>query len=101
RELLSDGLQHVLEQVVGQRPRGSHALLGKGDGRRLPRSDPDGEVTVPSHFTQQHDRLVGGHFDPDTYDIELVHTATLGRAMDVWVVGPGTDKRSVPASGDS
>jgi len=38
--------------------------------------------------------LVGGHFDPDTYDIELVHTATLGRARDVWVVGPGTGDRS-------
>lgn len=102
RELLSDCFEYVFEKVMGQRARRSHALLSEGDRGRLTWSDPDGEVAVASHFTQEHDRLVGGHFHPDTHDVELVHTATLGRARPVWIVGarsviaPGPPKPTAP-----
>ena len=61
--------------------RGRHdALLGERDRGGLDRADPDRQVAVAVHLAQQHDRLVGGHLDPDTHDVELAHTVTLPRA---------------------
>src|SRR5262249_7472390 len=86
-------------EVMSQRSRRRHALLRECDGRRLPRPDPDGQEPVASYFSQKHDRLVGGHLDPDTHNVELVHTATLGRACRVWVVGPRPVPPPVTADG--
>ena len=79
-ELVAGGLEHVLHQVVGQRPRRDDALLGEGDRGGLDRADPDRQVALPRHLAQQHDRLVRGHLDPDSHDIDFAHAFTLLRA---------------------
>ena len=81
-EPLAGGLEHVLHQVVGQRPRRDDALLGEGDRGGLDRPDPDRQVALPRHLAQQHDRLVGGHLDPDSDDVDFAHAPTLLRCPD-------------------
>ena len=66
-------VEHVLEQVVRQRARRHDALLGEGDRGRLDGADPDRQVALTRRLAQQHDRLVGGHLDPDSDDIDLAH----------------------------
>ena len=58
-------------------PRRLDALLGVGDGGCLHRPDPDRQVALPLPFTQEDDRLVGGHLDPDADDVNRFHTFTL------------------------
>src|SRR2546421_12297890 len=49
------------------------ALQAEGDGGGLHGADPDGEVPLPLPFPEQHDRLVGREFDPDTDEVQLDH----------------------------
>src|SRR5207342_1961495 len=72
-ELVARRLEHVLEQVVGQRTRRYDALLGEGDGGRLDGPDPDRQVPLTLHLAQQHDRVVRRHLDPYTQDVDLAH----------------------------
>ena len=48
-----EGRDHVLQQVVGQRPRGLHALLRKRDRGGLDRADPYREITIAAGLPQQ------------------------------------------------
>src|SRR3984957_6854368 len=66
-------LEHILEQIVRQRPDGNHALLGEGDCRCLDRPDPDGQVPVPLRLLEQDDGAVRRHLDPDADDLHLTH----------------------------
>src|SRR3984885_3864697 len=72
-ELHVQDFEHVLEQVVGQRPQRHHALLSEGDRGRLHRPDPDGQVPVTLLFFQQDDRAVGRHLDTDADDLHPPH----------------------------
>src|SRR5690606_28623663 len=76
-QLVAERLQDVAEQVVGHRPGRHHTLLGERDRGGLDGADPDREVTLPRGLAQQNYRLVGGHFNTDTDDVELVHVATV------------------------
>jgi hypothetical protein len=62
-----------LEEVVGHRPGRLHALEGVDDRRGFGRADEDRQVALPALFTQQHDGLVGGHFDPHSHQRHLDH----------------------------
>ncbi|GAA1500993.1 hypothetical protein GCM10009760_63400 [Kitasatospora kazusensis] len=57
-----------------ERAHRSHPLLGEGDRGRLAGADPDRQVPISPYLPQQHDRLVGRHLHPDTYDVELIHS---------------------------
>ena len=46
-------------------------------------ADPDRQVAVAAGLLEQHDRLVGGHLDPDTHHVELVHVSHPTRARAV------------------
>ena len=50
-------VEHVLEQVVGQRARRHDALLRVGDRGGLRRADPDRQVPVAVPLAQQHDAV--------------------------------------------
>src|SRR5580700_5770331 len=72
-ELYPQRLQHIAEEVVGERPGGDHALLGERDGGSLHWPDPDRQVPVPLGLLEQDDGLVRGHLDPDADDLHLPH----------------------------
>src|SRR5215207_1142109 len=57
-------VQQVLEQVVGERPLGGHALEGEGDGRRLDVADPDREEALAVALLEEDDRRLGWQLDP-------------------------------------
>src|SRR4029453_11410203 len=57
-------VEEVLEQVVGERPGGGHALQGEGDRGRLDVADPDGEEALALTLLEEHDRRLGGELDP-------------------------------------
>src|SRR6201994_139173 len=70
-------VQDVAEQIVGQRPRRDHALLGEGDRGGFDGTDPDGQVPVTLCLLQQDDRAVGRHLDPDADDLHLPHYSSI------------------------
>ncbi len=72
-ELHTQIAEHVDEQVVRQRAGGLDALEREGDGRRLDRPDPDGQVPGSRLLLEEHDRLVGGQLDPDPDQFDLDH----------------------------
>ncbi len=76
----TEGLDHVLQQVVRQRARRDDALLRERDRTCLRRTDPDREVTIAVPFSEQHDGTVRGHFYPDPNHIQLPHSVTVPRA---------------------
>ena len=83
-EAVAEPLDDVPEQVVGQRSRRLDPLLRVGDGGGLRRTDPDGQVAVAVTLSQQHDRVVGRHLDPDPEDVQNLHSPTVPRRpMDV------------------
>ena len=60
--------------AAGRRPAGRRR--SRWPRRRRSRSAGSG----PRHLPQQHDRLVGGHLDPDSDDVDFAHAVTLLRA---------------------
>src|ERR1700750_89919 len=76
-ELDVQHLEHVTEQIVCQRAKGNHALLGEGDRRCLDRSDPDGQVPVALRLLEQDNGAVRWHLDPDADDLHLPHYSSV------------------------
>src|SRR5580692_8426326 len=70
-------LEHILEQIVRQRPDGHHTLLGEGDCRCLDRPDPDGQVPITLRLLEQDDGAVRRHLDPDADDLHLPHCSSV------------------------
>jgi hypothetical protein len=66
---------HVLEQIMSERPRRNLATLGIGDRGGLDGTDPDRQIALTAHLAQQHDRLIRRQLHPDTDDVELVHAS--------------------------
>ena len=71
-------LEDIAEQVVRQGTCGYDALLCEGDRGGLGGPDPDGQETLALGLAQEHDRLIGGHLDPDPHDVHLAHATSLG-----------------------
>src|SRR6266516_127066 len=69
-------VEQVLEQVVGERPRGGDALEGEGDRGRLDVAYPDCQEAFAVALLEQHDGCLGGELDADTNEGELDHRAT-------------------------
>src|ERR1700730_4845756 len=76
-ELDVQDLEHVTEQIMRQRAKGNHALLGEGDRRCLDRSDPDRQVPVALRLLEQDDGAVRWHLDPDADDLHLPHYSSV------------------------
>src|SRR5271166_1585493 len=70
-------LEHVTEQIVRERPKGNHALLGEGDRCCRDRPDPDGQVSIALRLFQQDDGAVRWHLDPDADDLHLPHYSSV------------------------
>jgi hypothetical protein len=73
RQLHPHLLEHVHEQVVGQRARRLDPLQREGDRGRLDRADPDRQVARALALLQQHDRLVRRQLHPDADELHLDH----------------------------
>src|SRR4051794_7385715 len=67
-------LERRREEVMGERTFRGKALKAHCDRVRLPRSDPDGKVSLAVTLLQDHDMLAGEHVHPDTLDHHLHET---------------------------
>src|SRR6266699_513311 len=76
-ELDVQHFEHVTEQIMRQRAKGNHALLGEGDRCCLDRSDPDRQVPVALRLLEQDDGAVRWHLDPDADDLHLPHYSSV------------------------
>src|SRR5215475_13579132 len=76
-QLHPECLEHVAEQVVGQRPGGHHPLLRERDRGGFHRADPDWQVPLPLYLLEQDDGLVRGHLHPDADDLHLPHSGSV------------------------
>jgi hypothetical protein len=69
----TERVDHIPEQVVGQRAGRGDALLLERDRGGLNGADPDRQVPGSIYFLEQHDRLAGGEFDADAQDFQCLH----------------------------
>ena len=106
-EVADDDLLHVnaelgerlAEEVVSHRPLGRHALEAHGDCVRLPRTDPDRQVSLAYGVAQDHHVLRRHHVDADALDDHLVQVAVVVVAVVVATGGHGRILSRYPGRG--
>ena len=90
-EVDAELVEHVLQEVVGQRAGALHALQGVGDGGRLGPADVDGQHPPAALLLpQEHDRGVGRKLQPHTDELHLHHAPTVPPPVAGGTRDPGT-----------